>query len=260
MKKKIFNHSYLNLKDNTKLCFFSSNQSKNKLGIIFLSGHGSDMEGTKAQAIQKLTYEKKIPFVKFDYYGHGKSDGNLKDGNISRWKSDCINIIREVCKGPQIIVGSSLGGWIMFLVASELKSQIHGLIGIAAAPDFTQNLIWNKLSKSKQKEFTIRKKIFIENPYSTEKIEYPLQLINDGKKNLILEKNIDLDIPIVLLHGMKDNEVPWETCIKISQKLKGKDLKIILKKNSEHRFSEESEITLIQNEVLKLHARLFNDL
>ena len=76
-----------------------------------------------------------------------------------------------------------------------------------------------------------------------------MQLINDGKKNLILEKNIDLDIPIVLLHGMKDNEVPWETCIKISQKLKGKDLKIILKKNSEHRFSEESEITLIQNEI-----------
>ena len=110
MKKKIFNHSYLNLKDNTKLCFFSSNQSKKKLGIIFLSGHGSDMEGTKAQAIQKLTYENKIPFVKFDYYGHGKSDGNLRDGNISRWKSDCINIIHEVCEGPQIIVGSSLGG------------------------------------------------------------------------------------------------------------------------------------------------------
>jgi len=154
--------SYYHAEDNSKRAYHAINQSKSgphNPGIIFLAGHGSDMMGTKALAIEALAEQSGIPFLRFDYFGHGLSDGHFLEGNLSVWLKDCLNMLDGLTTGPQILVGSSLGGWLMIRTAQYRKDRIKGLIGIAAAPDFTETLIWNQLEAQQKRQMQQDRKI-----------------------------------------------------------------------------------------------------
>ncbi len=251
--------SYYHLDDNSKRAYLAINQdraSSHMPGIVFLAGHGSDMMGSKAEALCTLAEEENIPFLRFDYFGHGQSDGQLLDGNLSVWLRDCTAMIDNLTSGPQILVGSSLGGWLMVLTALARKDRVAGLVGIAAAPDFTKDLIWDTLSAAQKEQMKQTGSIALPNPYADDDVIYPLHLIEDGNKHLVLGSTINLDIPVILHQGLKDEEVPWQTALRLSQQLAANDVQIILHKDTGHRFSEPGDIDQLQNSVRRLHARL----
>ncbi len=174
---------------------------------MFLAGHGSDMEGSKALAIEAMADRHKIPFLRFDYFGHGRSDGDFLEGNLSRWLADCTAMLDGLTKGPQILVGSSLGGWLMLLCALQRKSRVAGLVGIAAAPDFTRTLIWDALSPARQQQMKKMARL----PCQTlcrRGCYLSLSPDRGRKKHQLLEAEIALDIPVILHQGMADEEVP----------------------------------------------------
>lgn len=247
--------SYLTCPDGTKRAYARYQTKSDRPGLVFLAGHGSDMLGAKAQALHQWTEEENIPFLRFDYFGHGLSDGSFLDGNISKWVDDCVFTIDQLTSGPQILVGSSLGGWLMIRTAQERPDRIAGLVGIAAAPDFTETLIWNALSDEQKILMQEAGQITLPNPYAPEDVVYPYHLITDGRRNLVLDKPIKLDVPIALLHGMADEEVPWQTTIDISDRWQQGEVHIILNKQAGHRYSEVEQIAQIISTTRELYQK-----
>jgi len=213
--------------------------------IVFFSGHGSDMFGSKAEALAAYCLAEGRSFLRFDYTGHGLSSGAFLDGTISSWTTDALTIIDELTNGPVIIVGSSLGGWIMLNVAKQRGARISGLIGIAAAPDFTETLIWNELTPEQQKRMAKDGQIALPNPYADEDVIYPYALITDGRDNLLLGSELAITCPIILHQGMADHEVPWQTACQIAEAVASDDVRLNLVKDSGHRFSSDAEIAMI---------------
>ena len=255
--------SYHNLKQGGKLAYNALHQQRataQNPGLVFLTGHGSDMEGSKAIALENMAGRQNIPFLRFDYFGHGRSDGRFLDGNLSRWLEDCTAMLDALTTGPQILVGSSLGGWLMVLTALQRKNRIAGMVGIAAAPDFTDTLIWEALTLAQQEQMKIKGQIALPNPYADEDVIYPYHLIEDGKKHLLLKNEIDLNIPVILHQGMKDGEVPWQTAIQLAEKLTTKDVQIILDKQAGHRYSEASQIDALLASVMGMHKKISSSL
>jgi pimeloyl-ACP methyl ester carboxylesterase len=218
----------------------------NRPGIIFLCGHGSDMHGSKAQHLHEWAVRRGQTFLRFDYSGHGKSDGMLLKTNISDWTRDTVEMIDAKTTGPQILVGSSLGGWIMLNVALARPSSIAALVGIAAAPDFTEELIWNPLTKAAQTTFRKVGQITIESPYDDRPIIYPYHLIEDGRKHLCLNGTLPIFGPVRLLHGMQDSEVPWQTATRLAACLQSDNVEVILDSSATHRFSEPRQLYLLE--------------
>ena len=212
------------------------------------------MNGTKALILEQLALDEGFGFTRFDYFGHGASEGDMSEGTISIWTDDCLAILDEVALGPQILIGSSLGGWVMLTAARSRISRIAGLIGIAAAPDFTENLIWNSLSDSQRNEMKKTGQITLPNPYADEGIVYPYSLITDGRNNLVLNAPIELDIPVCLFHGMQDHEVPWYTAIALSKAISSDNIIIHLDKNAGHRFSTPDQLAAICQAVRVMRA------
>ena len=213
--------------------------------IVFLHGHGSDMDGTKALATAAWANTSGFGMIRFDYSGHGRSDGAFLDGTIGRWKEDCLAVIDHLTTGAVILVGSSLGGWLMMLVARERTPRIAGMIGIAAAPDFTDDLIWNQLTIEQQAEMKRDGRIALPNPYAPEDVIYTLKLIEDGRDHMVLPSPVKLDCPVRLLHGGKDREVPVETADKLAASIISPDLDVIIDADADHRFSEPDQIDLL---------------
>ena len=211
-------------------------------GIIFIHGLNSDMGGKKAISIEKYAKNNRLNFIRFDCRGHGKSDGKFEDFTISDWKNDLLNIIDNVAKGPQILVGSSMGGWLMFLAARERYNKIAGLIGLAAAPDYVDDL-YTKLSKSKKIE--ILKKGIIK--YNSNGFTYLIRkkFFIDAKKNKILNKKFKWNKPLILIHGLKDNVVSKTIPELILKKISGNFVKLIFLKNSDHSLSNNYDIKVI---------------
>ena len=217
----------------------------NTPGLLFLPGHNSDMFGSKADILMNWAAECGLGFTRMDYFGHGLSDGNTLDGTISRWTDDALAILDRITSGPQILVGSSLGGWIMLNVAVQRQNRIKGLIGIAAAPDFTERLIWDTLDEDARAQVIKTGHLAVENPYSDDDVIYPYPLITDGRKNLRLTQPIEFDGPVVLHQGMSDHEVPWQTAIDISAALTSDNVRLNLVKEAGHRFSEDDQLEMI---------------
>jgi len=215
-------------------------------GIIFIHGLNSDMNGEKAITVEKYARTHKLNFVRFDCRGHGNSFGKFEDFTISDWKKDLVNIIDNLTRGPQILIGSSMGGWLMMLVARARPSRIKGMIGLAAAPDFGDNLYNNLSIKNKReiknKEITkyssfgfsyfIRKKFFI-----------------DAKKNKVLNKPYKYNKPLILIYGLKDNVVSSKVLKKILKKVTSKKIHIILLKTSDHRLSGKKDLQTIMSAI-----------
>ena len=167
---------------------------------------------------------------------------------VGQWIQDACDIFDHVLEKRQIIVGSSLGGWIMLSLCKYRTEKIDSLVGIAAAPDFTKSLIWQALDEAKQEEFRARGYLAVANPYGGPDIIYPYQLIKEGEKHLVLESPIEFYGRVILHHGLSDTEVPWQTSIKIAQQLQSDRVKIHLNKSANHRYSAEEQIkALIQS-------------
>ena len=215
-------------------------------GIIFVHGLNSDMNGKKALSIEKFAMKNKRGFIRFECRGHGKSDGKFEDFTISDWKKDLIDIIDNIAKGPQIIVGSSMGGWLMFLAAKARPKRITGLIGLAAAPDYIDDF-YKKLSLKKKQEMKKRGVI----KYSSYGFSYLIKkkYIDDGRKNKILNKEFKWNKPLILIQGLKDNIVTPDVPEKIVKKIKGNQIQIKLLKNSDHRLSDLFDLKIINESI-----------
>ena len=215
-------------------------------GIVFIHGLNSDMEGLKAKSIEKYAKKHKISFVRFDCRGHGESDGKFEDFTISDWKEDSLNIIDKLTNGPQILIGSSMGGWLMMLAAKARPKKVVGLIGLAAAVDFGNDL-YNNLTLKNKKE--IKKKGHTK--YNSFGFSYTLtkKFFLEAKKNKILSLPFKSKQPLTLIHGMKDNVVKSDMPKKIMQISTSDNISIIFLKSSDHRLSQPKDLLTINNAI-----------
>lgn len=213
--------------------------------VVFLGGFMSDMSGTKASALDQFCRARGQAYLRFDYSGHGGSSGAFIDGTIGGWADDACFAINQLIDGECVLVGSSMGGWIMLLVAIRMSERVKGLVGIAAAADFTEDLIADQFT-SEQKEMLEKNGIIYEpNDYDDQPTPITRALIEDGRKHLLLRQRIPLDCPVRLIHGMKDPDVPWQTSLRISQMLASGDVEIQLVKDGGHRMSEPPDLDRI---------------
>tara|TARA_Y100000590_G_scaffold130791_1_gene149376 strand:+ start:406 stop:1155 length:750 start_codon:yes stop_codon:yes gene_type:complete len=224
-------------------------------GIIYVHGLNSDMEGTKAIEIEKYAKKNNLSFLKFDCRGHGKSFGKFEDFGISDWKKDLIDLLDNITTGPQIIIGSSMGGWLMLLAAKARSKRICGLIGIAAAPDFGKGL-YSSLSKNNKKN--IQKKGFAK--ITTKYGSYILskKFFTDANRNIVLTKSFRFKKPIILIHGLNDEIVNSEVPKKIMEKTSGNNIQIIYIKSSDHQLSKIKNIITINSAIDNLKNQILS--
>jgi pimeloyl-ACP methyl ester carboxylesterase len=218
-------------------------------GVVFLGGFRSDMTGTKAQALQTWAEATGRSFLRFDYSGHGASHGAFVDGAITDWREDAAAVIEVLTEGPQILVGSSMGGWIALLLARDLGPRIAGFIGIAAAPDFTERM-WEAELSLAERTTLMEEGLFLRpSGYSEEPYPITLRLIEDGRQNLVLNGPIPLAMPVRLLQGSADTDVPPTVAISLFHQISSPDLRLTLVKDADHRFSSPQCLSLITEAV-----------
>lgn len=218
-------------------------------GVVFLGGFRSDMTGSKALYLQAWAEAKGRAFLRFDYSGHGASRGAFAEGAISDWREDAAAVIETLTGGPQVLVGSSMGGWIALLLAREMPEHVVGLVGIAAAPDFTER-IW-------EEEFTLAERtrlleegvVLRPSDHSDEPYPVTHRLIEDGKANLVLESPLLLPMPIRLLQGTADTDVPPSVALRLLGHIVSPDLRLTLVRDADHRFSSTACLALIAETV-----------
>ena len=238
--------------DGQKLAFSQVNgdkKIKNLPGVVFLSGLKSDKEGTKAIFLSQWAEKNNRDFLRFDYRGHGASSGTFEETSISDWLEDTKSIVLSLTSGPQILVGSSLGGWIALLFAQLYPQKVAGIIGIAAAPDFTAKYAINNLTKDQRQELKTTGKLSFDSEYFEEPLVITQKLIEDGNQHLILTKNQCIDCPVRLFHGSLDEDVPLSTSIDILKSLSSVDMQLQIIKGIDHRFSTAECLELIKETV-----------
>lgn len=222
--------------------------------VVFLGGFASDMSGTKARFLEARAKSRGRAFLRFDYQGHGESGGSFQDGSIGLWSDDAVRLIDNVTDGPLVLVGSSMGAWIMLIVALALKSRVSALLGIASAPDFTQELIFPGLS-SDQLEVLERDGVLqLPSRYSDEPQIITRYFLQEGRRHLMLRSTIALSCPVRLLHGLEDADVPWQTSLKLTQALLSPDVQVTLIKGGDHRLSNPKDLALIDKTLESLVA------
>jgi pimeloyl-ACP methyl ester carboxylesterase len=214
-------------------------------GLFFLSGFRSDMAGAKADYLAAFARARGLAFTRFDYTGHGLSSGTLRDGDIGRWLSDALAVFDTLTTGPQLVVGSSLGGWLALLLALARPARVQALIGIAAAPDFTQDLMWAGMSPAQQAALLADGEIAVPTEYDPEPYLITRRLIESGRRHLLLRAPLAIGCPVRLLQGLQDRDVPWQTALKLAEVLTGSDVQITLIKDGEHRLSRESDLSAL---------------
>jgi len=211
-------------------------------GVVFLGGFMSDMTGTKAMALEAHCRAQGRAFLRFDYLGHGQSSGAFEDGTIGRWADDAIAAIDQLTEGPQVLVGSSMGGWIMLLAALALPSRVAGLLGVAAAPDFTESLIWDGFDDDQRGILMDEGILHLAGDYGDAPYPITRGLIIEARDHLLLDGPIGLDCPVRLIQGMADNDVPWQTALTLAERLAGDDVEVTLVKGGDHRLSEARDL------------------
>lgn len=214
-------------------------------GVVFLGGFRSDMTGSKAMALEAHCRARGQAFVRFDYFAHGQSDGAFVDGTIGGWAADAVAVLDHLTAGPQILIGSSMGGWIMLLAALQRPARIAGLIGIAAAPDFTQELLWQQLDGQARETLMRSGVLYQETPYDPEPYAISRALIEDGAQHCLLSGPIGIAVPVRLLQGMRDDDVPWRHALRLAEALATPDVRTTLIKNGDHRLSEPDQLALL---------------
>jgi pimeloyl-ACP methyl ester carboxylesterase len=225
-------------------------------GVVFLTGFKSDMTGDKALTLEAFCRSRGQTFVRFDYFGHGASSGAFEYGTIGRWVDDAVAVLDELTAGPQLLVGSSMGGWIMLLAAIKRPERVAGLVGTAAAPDFTEDLISKSLSPAQQAALARHGYIETDNPYDDKPYRITKALLDEAHNHLLLRAEIPLDCPVRLIHGTADADVPWQTSERIAAMLRSRDVEVLFVKNGDHRLSEPRDLARLTHVVGRLSDQL----
>lgn len=223
-------------------------------GVLFCGGFTSDMTGTKATALESWCRTRQIAYTRFDYSGHGASSGRFEDGTIGDWSEDALAVVDRVTSGPLVVVGSSMGGWIMLLLAQARPARVRGPVGIAAAPDFTEDLLLPQASEEQRR--SLAEQGYWMQPSAYGEAPYPITraLLEDGRRRLVLRAPLAIDCPVHLLHGMADADVPFETSIRLAECLTGADVAVELIKAGDHRLSTEADLARITAAIGRLVA------
>lgn len=218
-----------------------------ELCFMWLCGYHSDMEGSKASVMDDFARENNHSSLRFDYSGCGKSGGDFEDGTISKWLAESQLMLDQLSTKSVVLVGSSMGGWISLLLAKNNPTKIKAMFLLAPAPDFTEDLMWNNFSEE-------AKKAIIENGYWLRPSEYDeepykitRELIEDGRNHLLLHQEIPINVPVRILHGMQDKDVPFERTIKLAQMIKSDDIRVQFLKSGGHRLSEPHELQILKS-------------
>ena len=226
------------------------------VGIVFLGGFNSNMEGKKALYLEKWAKDNNHSFLRFDYSGHGKSSGTIEATCFTDWYKDAEYIINKKTKGKQILIGSSMGAWIMLMLAKRIPQKISAIIGLAPAPDFPKLLIWDKMTGDEKRKLIKNKMITIRYEDGS-KNDFSYKLIKDSFKNLTLLESIYFNGPVYLYHGMADEAVPYDLSIKIIKTFAGtKDVKLLLEKDAGHRLSETHQLQNIIDIIQEIKTKL----
>jgi pimeloyl-ACP methyl ester carboxylesterase len=223
-------------------------------GVMFCGGFMSDMTGSKALALEAFCRGRGQAFTRFDYAGHGQSSGRFEDGTIGDWTDDALAVLDGLTSGPQVIVGSSMGGWIALNLALARPDRVAALVGIAAAPDFTEDLMWHDFPSEAQMLLETEGVIYEPSEYSEKPYPITMKLIQEGRKHLLLRNDIAFDKPVRLLHGMLDPDVPWKRSLLLAEKLQAQDVRVILVKDGDHRLSRDQDLDLLTKTVDELLA------
>ena len=223
-------------------------------GLTWLGGFKSDMTGTKATALADWAKRARRHFLRFDYFAHGASSGTFTEGTIGRWHEDALAMIDEKAVGPQILIGSSMGGWVALLTALARPERVRGLVLIAPAPDFTEALMWEGFP-AEVKEMLQRDGVYRQpSEYDEEPYEISMKLIEEGRNHLLLGKSIPITCPVRILQGMKDEDVPWNHAMRLVEMLESTDVTITLSKSGDHRLSTPADIERLTSEIEALIA------
>lgn len=221
-------------------------------GVLFLGGFKSDMTGTKATALDKYCANTGRAFTRFDYFGHGRSSGAFTDGTIGRWLDDALAVLDSLTQAPQIVVGSSMGGWIACLLTLARPGRVAGLVTVAAAPDMTERLIWAQLSHD-QKVALARDGLFRDpSAYDPEGYEITQALVTEGRDHLILGGPIAIRCPTRLIHGTADADVPHALSAELLERIESTDATLTLVKGGDHRLSSDADLARLTGAVAEL--------
>jgi pimeloyl-ACP methyl ester carboxylesterase len=223
-------------------------------GIVWLGGFKSEMDGNKARAIDAWAGRIGRSLVRFDYFGHGRSSGDFRKGTITRWRDDALAVIDALTAGPQILIGSSMGAWLALLCAELRAARVAALLLIAPATDFTETLLWRRLPEDAKLALDEKGEWRIPSAYDTKPYPIMRALIEDGRKHLLLERGpLRLAVPVRILQGMRDPDVPWAHAVRLAEVIEG-DVRTVLLKNGDHRLSTTSDLRLIERELESLIA------
>jgi pimeloyl-ACP methyl ester carboxylesterase len=240
--------SFLPLPDGRRLAFHRT-EGKGQ-GIVFLGGFRSDMTGTKAVHLESRARAQGRPFIRFDYTGHGASSGDFHaDGSIGQWAQDARNILESLTDSPQILVGSSMGGWISLLLAKAIPHRITALVTIAAAPDFTEDSMWNRFDAAQKNDLNSMGYVELPSDYSDEPYVITRRLIEDGRQNLVLREPLPLPFPVRMLHGTADTDVEISVALQLLAHADCPDMRLTLVKDADHRFSTPECLALIEQAI-----------
>jgi pimeloyl-ACP methyl ester carboxylesterase len=224
-------------------------------GVVFLGGFRSDMEGTKALYLEDWARRAGRAFLRFDYSGHGQSSGDFLDGSIGDWAEDAMAAIGALTDGPQVLVGSSMGGWISLLVARAMPEKVAGLVGVAAAPDFTEDSMWAGFTEDERRQLAETGRVEQPSDYSPEPYVITRRLIEEGRKTLVLRDPLPLPFPVRLLQGTADTDVEVSVALRLLDHAAGEDIRLTLVKGADHRFSTPDCLALIVESVEEVLAR-----
>jgi pimeloyl-ACP methyl ester carboxylesterase len=218
-------------------------------GLFWLSGYKSDMKGTKAAALARWAEDAGRAIVRFDYSGHGESGGVFTDGTIGRWLADALAVFEACCRGPQILIGSSMGGWLALLMVRALRQRqqigpasVAGLVLIAPAVDFTEELMWKRFPPAIKRELEETGVWARPSDYSPEPYLVTQQLIEEGRNHLLLGGMIETGCPVRILQGVEDPDVPWRHAVELVSRLASDDVVLTLVKDGDHRLSRPEDI------------------
>ena len=219
-------------------------------GIFWLGGFKSDMKGTKAEALSAWAREKGRACVRFDYSGHGESGGDFRAGTIGRWLEESLAVFSACCAGPQVVVGSSMGGWLALLLARELRrrkggsplpASMAGLVLIAPAVDFTEVLMWQRFPDAAKQELA-EKGVWLRPSEYGEPYPITRGLIEEGRRHLLLGGMIETGCPVRILQGVQDPDVPWQHAVELTSRLAQDDVVLTLVKDGDHRLSRPEDL------------------
>lgn len=214
-------------------------------GVIFLGGFTSDMTGVKATTLERWCRKRGQAFLRFDYSGHGASGGVFAEGTIGRWSQEALTVLDRLTDGPQILVGSSMGAWLMLITALARPRRVAGLLGLACAVDFTEYLLWDRLDETLRERLRCERVIRLPSPYG-EPYTIAWDLIEEAKQHRLLDQpKLAITCPVRLIHGMSDVDVPWRISLQVAERLTSSNVRLLLIKDGEHTLSREPDLAVL---------------